>query len=60
VDHLDGLSVDYPDWWFNARPSQTEPLLRINIGALRPDLLKEKQAIVLDQVRKLDDAAERA
>lgn len=60
VDHLDGLSVDYPDWWFNARPSQTEPLLRINIGALRPELLKEKQAIVLDQVRKLDDAAERA
>jgi phosphomannomutase len=30
VDHLDGLSVNHPDWWFNVRPSNTEPLLRLN------------------------------
>lgn len=32
---LDGLSVDYPDWWFNLRPSNTEPLLRLNVESLR-------------------------
>jgi phosphomannomutase len=30
VDHLDGLTVDHPDWWFNVRASNTEPLLRLN------------------------------
>jgi phosphomannomutase len=33
LDHLDGLSVDAPDWWFNLRPSNTEPLLRVNVEA---------------------------
>jgi phosphomannomutase len=33
ADELDGLSVDYPDWWFNLRPSNTEPLLRLNVEA---------------------------
>ena len=30
LDHLDGLTVTHPDWWFNVRPSNTEPLLRLN------------------------------
>jgi phosphomannomutase len=30
IDHLDGLTVDAPDWWFNVRASNTEPLLRLN------------------------------
>ena len=30
-DWSDGLTVDYPDWWFNARGSNTEPLLRLNV-----------------------------
>ena len=30
---LDGLSVEYPDWHFNVRPSNTEPLLRLNLEA---------------------------
>jgi phosphomannomutase len=30
VDHLDGLTVSHPDWWFNVRASNTEPLLRLN------------------------------
>ena len=33
VDHLDGLTVDLGDWWFNLRPSNTEPLLRLNLEA---------------------------
>src|SRR6185437_9629101 len=32
-DHTDGLSVAYPDWRFNLRPSNTEPLLRLNVEA---------------------------
>ena len=33
ADELDGLTVSYPDWWFNLRPSNTEPLLRLNLEA---------------------------
>jgi phosphomannomutase len=33
VDELDGLTADYGDWWFNLRPSNTEPLLRLNVEA---------------------------
>jgi phosphomannomutase len=30
IDHLDGTTVQHADWWFNLRPSNTEPLLRLN------------------------------
>ena len=33
IDHLDGLSVNGDSWWFNLRPSNTEPLLRLNVEA---------------------------
>ena len=33
IDHLDGITVWYPHWWFNVRPSNTEPLLRLNVEA---------------------------
>jgi phosphomannomutase len=33
ISHLDGLLVRYPDWWFNLRPSNTEPMLRLNLEA---------------------------
>jgi phosphomannomutase len=36
VSHLDGLLVEYPDWWFNLRPSNTEPVLRLNLEARDP------------------------
>jgi phosphomannomutase len=36
-DRLDGLTVDLGDWWFNLRPSNTEPLLRLNLEAKTPD-----------------------
>jgi phosphomannomutase len=31
IDHLDGVTIDYPQWWMNVRPSNTEPLLRLNV-----------------------------
>ena len=34
IGRLDGVSVDYPDWHFNVRPSNTEPLLRLNLESL--------------------------
>lgn len=51
IGELDGLKVDYNDWWFNVRPSNTEPLLRLNLEATTPELMKEKQAELLDIIR---------
>jgi phosphomannomutase len=41
-DFLDGITVEYDDWWFNARPSNTEPLLRLTIEADTKELLEQK------------------
>ena len=43
TDELDGLTVEYPDWWFNVRPSNTEPLLRLTVESNTPALLEEKK-----------------
>ena len=48
---LDGLSVDYPDWHFNLRPSNTEPLLRLNLEAASPALMEKKRDEVLALIR---------
>jgi phosphomannomutase len=48
VDHLDGVTVGYKDWWFNCRPSNTEPLLRLNIEARTKVLLDEKLKEITD------------
>ncbi len=53
IDHLDGLSVDYPDWWFNARASHTEPLLRLNIGATSQSRLEEERKTLLSTLDRL-------
>ncbi|OHB62040.1 MAG: hypothetical protein A2167_03555 [Planctomycetes bacterium RBG_13_46_10] len=42
IDRLDGLTVVHKEWWFNCRPSNTEPLLRLNVEAKSDELLKEK------------------
>ncbi len=42
-DYLDGLTVRYHNWWFNARPSNTEPFLRVNIEADSVEILKAYQ-----------------
>ena len=43
-DFLDGITVEYKDWWFNVRPSNTEPLLRLTIEADRKETLDAKIA----------------
>jgi phosphomannomutase len=50
-DRLDGLTVEFDDWWFNVRASNTEPLLRLNVEARTEPLLSEKTAEVLDAIR---------
>lgn len=47
IDLLDGITVEYPDWWLNVRPSNTEPLLRITVEAKNQDELKKRQEEVL-------------
>lgn len=44
VEKLDGLSVDFEDWWFNARASNTEPFLRLNVEATTADRLQTQLA----------------
>ncbi len=51
VDHLDGITVDYGDWWFNVRPSNTEPLLRLNIEANNQALMEQKRDELLAFIR---------
>ena len=50
-DRTDGMTVEFDDWWFNLRPSNTEPLLRLNVEARNEELLKEKTAEVLGLIR---------
>ena len=51
VSHLDGLSIHFDDWHFNVRPSNTEPLLRLNLEALSEQLMTDKRDEVLAVIR---------
>ncbi|HEU4355375.1 MAG TPA: phosphomannomutase/phosphoglucomutase [Actinomycetota bacterium] len=51
VSHLDGISVDAEDWHFNVRPSNTEPLLRLNLEARSEELMERKRDEVVDVIR---------
>jgi phosphomannomutase len=51
ISHLDGISVDADDWHFNVRPSNTEPLLRLNLEARSQELMERKRDEVLDLIR---------
>jgi phosphomannomutase len=51
VTHLDGISIDYDDWHFNVRPSNTEPLLRLNLEARSQELMEAKRDEVLALIR---------
>jgi phosphomannomutase len=51
ISHLDGISVDFDDWHFNVRPSNTEPLLRLNLEASSEKLMEQKRDEVLDLIR---------
>jgi phosphomannomutase len=51
ITHLDGVSVDFDDWHFNVRPSNTEPLLRLNLEALDEATMERRRDEVLDLIR---------
>lgn len=50
-DELDGLTVSAQDWWFNVRPSNTEPLLRLNVEAATPEEMEQIKASVLELMK---------
>ena len=50
-DRLDGLTVEFDDWWCNVRASNTEPLLRLNVEARTAELLAEKTTWMLELIR---------
>ena len=52
IARMDGVSVDYPDWHFNVRASNTEPLLRLNLEAATPELMEKRRDEVLHLIRE--------
>jgi phosphomannomutase len=53
ISKLDGLLVRYPDWWFNLRPSNTEPVLRLNLEADNQARMEEERDRMLARIREL-------
>jgi phosphomannomutase len=51
IDHLDGVTVSFPTWWFNVRASNTQPLLRLNVEVDDQEVLEKKTAEVLAMIR---------
>ena len=51
VDHLDGVTISYPDWWLNVRPSNTEPLLRLNVEGDTRALMEQHRDEALALIR---------
>lgn len=51
IDHLDGVTVSYPDWWMNVRPSNTEPLLRLNVEGDTKELMERHRDEALALIR---------
>ncbi len=54
ADELDGLTIEYPGWWFNLRPSNTEPLLRLNVEAPSEEELARRRDRILALIREVD------
>ena len=52
IDHLDGLTVDFGEWWFNLRPSNTEPLLRLNVEASDRETMERERDELLGLIRQ--------
>ena len=52
IFHLDGLSVEYENWWFNVRPSNTEELLRLNLETKSKELMEEKKKEIVQVIKK--------
>jgi phosphomannomutase len=56
VSRLDGLLVRYPEWWFNLRPSNTEPVLRLNLEADTLDRMEQERDRLLGRMKELAEA----
>ena len=52
ISWLDGVTVEYEDYWFNVRPSNTEPLLRLNLEAATEEVMVDKRDEVLEMIRE--------
>jgi phosphomannomutase len=52
IDHLDGVTIQYPDWWMNVRPSNTEPLLRLNVEGDTRELMERHRDEALALIRR--------
>ncbi|NQT52383.1 universal stress protein [bacterium] len=52
ASHLDGLKVTYDDWWFNVRPSNTEPALRLVVEARTPERMEAMRDHLLEHIRR--------
>ena len=52
LNELDGITIEYQDYWFNVRASNTEPLLRLNLEARTKELMEEKRDEILNLIRK--------
>jgi phosphomannomutase len=53
ISHLDGLRVAYPDWWFNLRPSNTEPVIRLNLEAASAERMAAHRDALLAKIESL-------
>jgi phosphomannomutase len=51
IAKMDGISIDYADWHCNVRGSNTEPLLRLNLEAMTPELMEKRRDEVLSVIR---------
>jgi phosphomannomutase len=51
IDHLDGITIQYPNWWMNVRPSNTEPLLRLNVEGDTLALMERHRDEALAHIR---------
>jgi phosphomannomutase len=51
IDDLDGITIGYPDWWMNIRPSNTEPLLRLNVEGNTKALMERHRDEALALIR---------
>jgi phosphomannomutase len=54
ITHLDGLTIEFKDWWFNVRPSNTEPLLRLNLETKKKNDLKKRIKEIEKIIRQED------
>ncbi|MDP2638442.1 MAG: phosphomannomutase/phosphoglucomutase [Candidatus Levybacteria bacterium] len=53
IEHIDGLSVEYPEWRLNLRKSNTEPLLRLNLEAKSKELMEQKKEELISLIKSL-------